>query len=113
MFNYVSDDIKEIPIDDICNILMGTIFNKGKVDEISKENDFHKQYTLYKALADECAEEIMNASKKVRIKVSINITRFESQLFKIIKLIYEEEDLKVYFEKRLKDIIYREFDFPF
>lgn len=112
MVNYVADDLKNIPINDICKILMKTLFDNNEINNIIQEKDLLKQYSLLKTLAKKSEEDIQNQSKNIKILVNISPLRFASQIFKIVKLIQNVE-LKKYFEEGLKNMIYKEFSLPF
>lgn len=114
MVDYSSDDLPNIPIGDICKILMRTLFNKQKIDNIMKEEDIIKRHLLLRSLAERAIKDIQNRSKDVKIRIKIlSPLNFTSQLPKVIQLISQDTELKLYFETRLQEIIYNDFEFPF
>lgn len=114
MVDYSSEDLCNIPIDDICKILMTTLFNKQKIDNVMKEEDMIKRYYLLRLLVEQVIEDMQNESKSVKIRIKISSpSNFISQLSKVVQLINQDSELKQYFEMRLKEIINNGFNLPF
>lgn len=95
----------------VCNILMDNMFDKEEIESIQSHPDFSVRWNKLKELTERCIDE-MNLRVK-DLKVTIHVLRLSNQLFKIVELISQDDQLKHYFIQKLKTMIEVELSFPF
>ena len=93
----------------ICQILMSSLFEERRIERII-QGDGLTRFKALRTLGQECSEQI---KQECNIKVIISPYRFSEHLFKIVKLIHHNEELKQYFETKLNEMLYMNLSLPF
>lgn len=106
----ISDEEAKKYAKKICEIFYDTIFNEDKIKNIESDENFAERYKNIKELEDEC-NSLMKFENN-SIDVDIYLYKLIKPFSKILDIIEDDRNLKIYFQSKLYSTIYLNLLFP-